>query len=40
LSRGLTEIIDRTRPEAAAIEGVFFSKNANTAMILGEARVS
>jgi crossover junction endodeoxyribonuclease RuvC len=38
LSAGIVEIIDRTGPEAAAIEGAFFSKNANTAMILGEAR--
>jgi crossover junction endodeoxyribonuclease RuvC len=38
LNRGIVEIIERTRPEAVAIEGVFFSKNANTAVILGEAR--
>jgi crossover junction endodeoxyribonuclease RuvC len=34
----LTEIIERTQPAAAAIEGAFFSRNANTAMILGQAR--
>ena len=38
LSIGIEDLIERTRPEAAAIEGVFFSKNANTAVILGEAR--
>ena len=38
LSRELVEIIERTKPEAAAIEGIFFCKNANTAVILGEAR--
>ena len=38
LSRGIADIIERTRPEAAAIEGAFFSKNANTAMVLGQAR--
>jgi crossover junction endodeoxyribonuclease RuvC len=35
---GIREIIARTRPEVAAIENIFFCKNARTAMILGEAR--
>ena len=30
--------IERTRPVAAAIEGIFFCKNVKTAVILGEAR--
>lgn len=34
----LAQVIERTRPEAAAIEGGFFFKNAKTAMILGEVR--
>jgi crossover junction endodeoxyribonuclease RuvC len=38
LREGLIEVIDRTHPEAAAIEGIFFCKNVNTAVILGEAR--
>lgn len=32
------EVIDRTRPDAAAIEGVFFCKNIKTVLMLGEAR--
>jgi crossover junction endodeoxyribonuclease RuvC len=35
---GIREIIARTRPELAAIEDIFFAKNARTAMVLGEAR--
>jgi len=38
LYNNITEIIERTTPNAVAIEGVFFSKNAKTALILGEAR--
>ena len=38
LQRDLTALLERTKPEAAAIEGGFFFKNAKTAMILGEAR--
>lgn len=38
LSTGVSEIIDRTNPDAVAIEGVFFAKNIKTTMILGEAR--
>lgn len=35
---GIRELIERTRPEIAAIEDIFFCKNVKTAMILGEAR--
>lgn len=31
-------MLRRTSPDAAAIEGGFFAKNARTAMILGEVR--
>lgn len=35
---GIVQIIERTSPAAVAIEGIFFCKNAKTAVILGEAR--
>jgi crossover junction endodeoxyribonuclease RuvC len=35
---GLTSLFDRHRPEAAAIEGGFYFKNARTALVLGEVR--
>lgn len=38
LQRDLAAAMACTQPEAAAIEGGFFFKNAKTAMILGEAR--
>lgn len=38
LHGGIGNIIDRHHPSAVAVEGVFFSRNANTALILGEAR--
>ena len=38
IAQGLEELIDEFLPDAVAIEGAFFSKNARTAMILGEAR--
>ena len=38
LQRDLAAALERTKPEAAAVEGGFFFKNAKTAMILGEAR--
>lgn len=38
LARGLRELIETHKPEAVAIEGIFFSKNARTAVRLGEAR--
>lgn len=34
----ICDLIDEHHPEMAAIEGTFFAKNANTAMILGQAR--
>lgn len=34
----ITDLIEEHRPTCAAIEGAFFAKNANTAMILGQAR--
>lgn len=38
LREGIEEAIERTGPAAAAIEGVFFCRNARTALTLGEAR--
>ncbi|MCX7006294.1 MAG: crossover junction endodeoxyribonuclease RuvC [Kiritimatiellaeota bacterium] len=38
LQRDLAAALERAKPDAAAIEGGFFFKNAKTAMILGEAR--
>lgn len=38
LQSELVAMLARTKPDAAAIEGGFFFKNAKTAMILGEAR--
>jgi crossover junction endodeoxyribonuclease RuvC len=38
LYSGLADLIRRTQPAAAAIEGVFFSRNLKTTLILGEAR--
>lgn len=35
---GIKEIIVRAKPDVAAIEDIFFAKNARTAMVLGEAR--
>ncbi len=34
----ITELIEQHHPDCAAIEGAFFAKNANTAMVLGQAR--
>lgn len=38
IQAGVTDFIERFSPEAAAIEGSFFFKNARTAMVLGQAR--
>jgi crossover junction endodeoxyribonuclease RuvC len=38
LAAGLREVIARTQPAAAGIEGAFYFKNARTAMVLGQAR--
>lgn len=35
---GVRDVIGRTKPDAVAIEGIFFSKNIKVAVILGEAR--
>jgi crossover junction endodeoxyribonuclease RuvC len=35
---GVLEVIERTRPGAMAVEGVFYAKNARTSVILGHAR--
>lgn len=38
LYRELQAVITETKPAAVALEGVFFSKNVRTAVILGQAR--
>lgn len=38
LDAQIRDLIGRTRPDAAAIEDIFYCRNARTAMILGEAR--
>ncbi len=38
LARAMDAILARGRPQAAALEGIFFCKNVKTAVILGEAR--
>lgn len=35
---GMTELIERVRPEAIAFEELFFSKNVKTALAVGQAR--
>ncbi|MDP2892452.1 MAG: crossover junction endodeoxyribonuclease RuvC [Bacillota bacterium] len=35
---GMCELIERYRPDAVAFEELFFSKNAKTAIIVGQAR--
>jgi crossover junction endodeoxyribonuclease RuvC len=35
---GLSEIVNKFQPEASAVEQLFFSKNARTAMSVGHAR--
>ena len=35
---GLLELIDRLEPDCVALEGVFFGRNARSAMVLGHAR--
>jgi crossover junction endodeoxyribonuclease RuvC len=35
---GITEVLERHRVQTVAVEGVFFAKNARTAIILGHAR--
>ncbi len=38
LSEGIADLIEKTNPDVAVVEGVFFAKNVKTTMILGEAR--
>jgi len=38
LDAGIRELLAEHRPDAVAIEGIFFCKNVRTAMILGQAR--
>jgi len=38
LSAGIREVIARAQPREVAVEGVFYCRNARTAMVLGEAR--
>jgi crossover junction endodeoxyribonuclease RuvC len=35
---GIRDLIQRTKPDLASIEDIFFAKNAHTSMVLGEAR--
>jgi crossover junction endodeoxyribonuclease RuvC len=34
----MRDLLARTAPQAAAIEGIFYCKNVRTAVVLGEAR--
>lgn len=38
ISRGIRELVERTKPHEAALEGIFYCRNPKTAVILGEAR--
>ena len=38
LHQGLTDLLIRHRPEAAAVERLYFQRNVTTAMVVGEAR--
>jgi crossover junction endodeoxyribonuclease RuvC len=38
LGDGVRQVIARTRPEAVAVEGVFFFRNVRTSVVLGEVR--
>ena len=38
LSRGITDVVQHTRPQAVAVEGVFYCRNARTALLLGHSR--
>jgi crossover junction endodeoxyribonuclease RuvC len=38
LFEGLTTLVAAHKPQAVAVEGVFFAKNAKSALILGHAR--
>ena len=38
ISEGVTELIARHRPDVLSIEGIFYSRNVHTTMVLGHAR--
>lgn len=38
ISDGINELISRHHPDVLAIEGIFYSRNARTTMVLGHAR--
>jgi crossover junction endodeoxyribonuclease RuvC len=38
IHEGILEVLQRHSPEVVAVEGVFYSKNARTAVVLGHAR--
>jgi crossover junction endodeoxyribonuclease RuvC len=38
LDGGIREVVQRTQPEAVALEDIFYCKNIRTAVVLGEAR--
>lgn len=38
IHEGVTDLMDRHRPDAVAVEGVFYAKNVRTAVVLGHAR--
>ena len=35
---GISDVIQRQRPEVCVVEGLFFAKNSKTALIMGQAR--
>lgn len=38
IHNGVCEVVQRHRPDAVAVEGVFYGKNVRTAVVLGHAR--
>jgi crossover junction endodeoxyribonuclease RuvC len=38
LFEGVAELIERHKPDALAIEGIFYGKNVRTTVVLGQAR--
>jgi crossover junction endodeoxyribonuclease RuvC len=36
--QGVSEIIERTRPDVLCVEGVFYNRNVRTTVVLGHAR--
>ncbi|MDB4947911.1 MAG: crossover junction endodeoxyribonuclease RuvC [Gemmatimonadetes bacterium] len=38
IHEGVAEVIRRTHPDSMAVEGVFYSKNARSSLVLGHAR--